>query len=91
MNYILAPQPPIITKLAFRFRLTDQEYVDILSAAKTDVEVQAWLETFNMVTRIDLSDSRTKLGLNKLVEKEILTEQRVNAILNEEISPEERF
>lgn len=91
MNYFLAPQPPIITKLAFRFRLTDQEYVNILSAAKTDVEVQAWLETFNMVTRIDLSDNRTKLGLDKLVEKEILTEQRVNVILNAEILPEERF
>jgi len=91
MTLLVVPQPPIITKLAFRFRLTDQEYVSILSAAKTDVEVQAWLETFNMITRINLSDARTKSGLDKLVEKEILTEQRVNEILNAEVLPDERF
>ena len=91
MTLLVVPQSPIITKLAFRFRLTDQEYVNILAAAKTDVEVQAWLETFNMITKIDLSDARTKSGLDKLVEKEILTEQRVNVILNSEILSEERF
>ncbi len=54
-QFSLPPIPPfvaprmIISKVAFRFRMTDAEYVGVLSAAKTDVEVAAWVETFNMV------------------------------------------
>ncbi len=85
------PQPPIISKLAFRFRLTDAEYVNVLSMAKTDVEVQAWLETFNMATKINLDDPRTSNGLNTLVSKGILTEERVKQILYTSVTQEERF
>ena len=61
---LVGPEPepyiePIVTKLAFRFRLTDAEYVGILVAAKTDVEVAAWVETFNIVSQIKLDDPRT--------------------------------
>ena len=81
---------PIITKLAFRYRLTDAEYVGILSAAKTDVEVAAWVETFNMVTQINLDDPRTKSGLDMMVSKNLLTAERETEILTAPVQPDER-
>lgn len=81
---------PIITKLAFRFRITDAEYVAILAASKTDVEVAAWVETFNMVSQINLDDDRTKSGISTLVAKNLLTNERANEILTAEVQPTER-
>lgn len=75
------PPPPIITKLEFRYRLTDAEYVGILTAAKTDVEVAAWIETFNMVSQVNLDDPRTASGLDMMVSKDLLTEERKTEIL----------
>lgn len=75
------PSPKIITKVAFRFRLKDSEYVAILNAAKNDVEVQAWVETFNMVNSVNLDDPRTKAGLDLLVDKNLLSAARANEIL----------
>lgn len=80
----------IITKLAFRYRLTDAEYVGILSAAKTDVEVQAWVETFNMVTQVNLDDPRTATGLEMMVTKGLLTEERKTEILTAPVEGTER-
>lgn len=84
------PPPPIITKVAFRFRLTDAEYVGILSAAKTDIEVAAWVETFNMSVTIDLDNQRTKDGVQNLVGKNLLTQDRADEILNAPVQPGER-
>lgn len=84
------PIPNIITKVAFRFRLTDAEYVGILSAAKTDVEVAAWVETFNMVSSIDLDNQRTKDGVANLVNKNLLTQARADEILTAPVQPNER-
>jgi len=83
-------RPPVITKVAFRFRLTDAEYVSILSAAKTDIEVAAWLETFNMVSQIDLSNQRTKDGVANLVTKNLLTQARATTILTAPVQESER-
>lgn len=84
------PPPPIITKLAFRYRLTDAEYVGILAAAKTDVEVAAWVETFNMVAQVNLNDSRTASGLEMMVAKSLLTEERKTEILTAPVQDSER-
>jgi hypothetical protein len=84
------PLPNIITKVAFRFRMTDPEYVGILSAAKTDVEVAAWVETFNMVSQIDLDNQRTKDGVTNLVSKNLLTQARADEILTAPVQPGER-
>jgi len=84
------PLPPIIAKLAFRFRLTDAEYVGILSAAKTDVEVAAWIETFNMTSQINLDDPRTASGLDMMVAKNLLTEERKTKILTAPVQDSER-
>jgi hypothetical protein len=84
------PPPPIITKLAFRYRLTDAEYVGILAAAKTDVEVAAWVETFNMVAQVNLDDPRTASGLEMMVAKSLLTEERKTEILTAPVQDSER-
>ena len=85
------PQPPpVITKVAFRFRLTDAEYVGILSAAKTDIEVAAWVETFNMVSSIDLDNQRTKNGVANLVSKNLLTQERATEILTAPVQDNEK-
>ena len=79
-----------ISKIAFRFRLTDAEYVGILGSAKTDVEVQAWVETFNMASLIDIYDSRTVTGLEMMVTKGLLTEERKTEILTAPVEDTER-
>ncbi len=84
------PPPPIITKLAFRYRLTDAEYVGILTAAKTDVEVAAWVETFNMVSQVNLEDPRTASGLEMMVSKNLLTAEREVEILTTPVQDSER-
>lgn len=84
------PLPNIITKPAFRFRMTDSEYVGIIGAAKTDIEVAAWLETFNMVSKIDLDNQRTKDGVANLVSKNLLTQERATEILTAPVQPGER-
>lgn len=89
-KYVPPPEPRVITKIAFRFRLTDVEYVDILNAAKTDIEVTAWVETFNMSVTIDLDNQRTKDGVQNLVRKNLLNQLRADEILNNPIQPNER-
>lgn len=88
-KYVPPPEPRVISKVAFRFRLTDAEYVGILSAAKTDVEVAAWVETFNMSVIIDLDNQRVKDGIQVLVKNNLLTQSRADEILNNPIQPNE--
>jgi len=82
--------PRIVTKLAFRYRLTDAEYVGILTAAKTDVSVAAWIETFNIVSQVNLDDPRTKAGLDMMVSKGLLTAERKTEILTAPVQSDER-
>jgi hypothetical protein len=83
------PPAPAPDKAAFRFRMTDSEYVGILSAAKTDIEVASWVETFNMVSTIDLDSQRTKDGVANLVSKNLLTQARADEILTAPVQPGE--
>jgi hypothetical protein len=84
------PPPPIITKIAMITRFSDAEYTGILSAAKTDVEVQGWLDRFYAANNINLQDSRTVAGMNMMVSKGLLTQPRADAILNDPVQPDER-
>lgn len=85
-----APLPNIVTKVAFRFRFTDAEYAGIITAAKTDAEVQVWYDTLNMVATIDLDNQRTKDGVANLVSKNLLTQDRATEILTAPVQPGER-
>jgi hypothetical protein len=88
--FIPQVEPKIVTKLAFRYRLTDEEFVGIIDAAQTSVPVRAWFETFNMVSQINLADKRTADGLDALVALGLLEEERVKEIIEAPIQPEER-
>jgi len=85
-----APPPPVITKIAMLTRLTDAEYVGILAAAKTDVEIEGWLGRFNAANTINLDDQRTKDGIALLVTKNLLTQARADAILTDPVQDNER-
>lgn len=84
------PLPNIITKVAMITRFTDAEFVAILTAAKTDVEVEGWYARFSAATTIDLDDPRTQAGAALLVSKHLLTQARASAILNNPVQPNER-
>lgn len=88
----VVPEPvyTVVTKVAFRFRFTDAEYAGIITAARTDAEVQAWYDTFNMVATIDLDNQRTKDGVANLVSKNLLTQARADEILTAPVQPNER-
>jgi len=80
----------IITKIAMLTRFTDPEFVGILTAAKTDPEVEGWYARFNAATTINLDDERTVSGINMLVTKTLLTQARAVAILTDTVQPTER-
>lgn len=84
------PLPNIITKIAMITRFTDAEFVGILAAAKTDVEVEGWYARFSAANTINLDDQRTQSGINMLVTKNLLTQARATAILTDPVQPGER-
>lgn len=97
-QFSLPPDPPappvfdswIISKVAMISRFTPQEYVGIVGATKTDVEVQAWYDLFQAASKVDLQDERTVAGINSLVGKNLLTQARADTILTTPAQPNER-
>lgn len=81
---------PIVTKLATIGRFTEAEYEGVLTAAKSDVQVQGWLDRFAAANQINLDDSRTISGINLLVSKNLLTQARADEILTAPVQPNER-
>lgn len=81
---------PIITKLAMISRFTNEEYVGILVAKKTDVGVEAWYDAFYAATNVNLQDPRTINGIEFLVSKNLLTQERATQILTDPVQPNER-
>jgi hypothetical protein len=80
---------PPITRLAMIDRFSDAEYTGILAAAKTDVEVQGWLDRFYAVSKVDLKDPRTIDGVNMMVSKGLLTQARADSILTDPVQNSE--
>lgn len=82
--------PNVITKLALLDRMTDAEFSAILTAAKTDTDVEAWKTRFDVAASIDLDSTRIKAGFDMLVTKTLLTQDRATAILTNPVQPNER-
>jgi hypothetical protein len=71
-----------ITKQQFIDKFTENEFVGILTASKTDVQVEGWLFRFNNADNpIDTLDPRTVHGLELFVSKGLLTQIRAEEIL----------
>jgi hypothetical protein len=87
----VAVESRVITKVSMLTRrLTQAEFVGILTAAKTDVAIEAWKYVFDAASTIDLDGQNTKDGMALLVGKKLLTQARADAILNDPVQPEER-
>lgn len=84
------PLPNVITKLAMIDRFTEAEYEGVLTAAKSDVQVQGWMDRFSSANQVNLDDSRTINGIQTLVSKNLLTAQRGQEILTDPVQPNER-
>lgn len=82
--------PPVITKLAMILRFSEGEYMDVLRAAKTDVEVEMWMDYLHASQMVELTGDRVKKGVNTLVGKGIITSARGSAILNDPVQDSER-
>lgn len=95
--FIAPPEPEpfkrfdewVISKVAMISRLTNAEYVGIVSASKSDPAVEAWYDMFLAASKINLKDQRTIDGLNFLVSKSLLTQARATEILTTPAAPGE--
>ena len=76
----LTPATPL-TKLAFMNRFTMEELAAIYTAAKTAVLVEVFLDKLKLAEEVNLSDAQTISGLQALAVSGLLTEARVQEIL----------
>lgn len=87
MNYIIVDGPgapivpnPNLSLYEFRTRFTLAEKVAIEEAAETDVAIRVVMKDFDTATVIDLTGSHVLDNLMVLVDKMLLTEERVEEI-----------
>lgn len=85
-NYEVLPDPPIpkqtvFSKIDFQKKFTQPELVAIYTEAKSDIEVEVWLDTFKIATEIDTTDEQTLAGMGMLVSKGVITQLRADEIL----------
>jgi hypothetical protein len=75
-----APQK-VITRLAFMNRFTMQELAAIYTAAKTEVMVEVFLEKLKLAEEVNLTDAQTIGGVQALAASGLLSEARVQEVL----------
>lgn len=82
-NAIEAPLTPAtpLTKLAFMNRFTMEELAAIYTAAKTEVMVEVFMDKLKLAEYVDVTDPQTIAGLQALAASGLLTEARVQEIL----------
>lgn len=71
----------VITKLAFMNRFTMEELAAIYTAAKTEVMVEVFLDKLKIAEEVNLADAQTIGGLQALAASGLLTEARVQEVL----------
>ncbi len=76
----LTPATPL-TKLAFMNRFTMEELAAIYTAAKTEVMVEVFLDKLKLAEHVDVTDPQTVAGLQALAASGLLTEARVQEVL----------
>lgn len=84
------PIEQILTKLAFMSRLHDAEYAAFLSALKTDVALELWYEKFKLLNNVDLNDFFIVSGLQLMVQKNVMTQERADVILKSDVAEFEK-
>jgi len=79
-----APDKPVsrpISKLEFMERFTDEELAAIYAAAKTDVRVEVWMDKLKLASEVDLTDARTRAGVEALEALGLIAQGRAAEIL----------
>ena len=71
----------VITKLAFMNRFTMEELAAIYTAAKTEVMVEVFLDKLKLAEHVDVTDPQTRAGLQALAASGLLTEVRVQEVV----------
>ncbi len=77
----------IVSKIDFRKSFTNDELIAIYTAAKTDVQVEIWLDGFKLDVQVDLSEPSVLVGLEFLESKALLASGRAREILGLEPLP----
>lgn len=75
------PEPIIVTRLAFRSLFTLEEKVDLYIEAKTDTVIQVFLDDIAAAQEVDLTYPPLIRGIQYLVYKNIISENRAMQIL----------
>ena len=75
-----------ITKLAMRQRFTVSEMMGIMTASSTIPIVRYLMDNLAIATYVDLARPDTQAGLGILVAYNLVTQERVNAILSTPVS-----
>lgn len=79
-----------VTPLAFMRRFTIQEQAAVLTAAQTDMTVRAVYDRLMMAKDyIDLEDPDVKEGLLLYYSENLITEERMNAIIDTPVAAKE--
>ena len=78
---VASPPAKVITKLAFMNRFTMEELATIYTAARTEVLVEVFLDKLKLAEEINLADAQTIGGLQALAASGLLTDARVQAVL----------
>ena len=89
MPIIKIPEPPktIITKFAFKQRLTQTERIAIREAAAVNPIVYDFEDLLNSAQFVDLTFPDTIAGVQQLEAAGLLTEGRANEILTAPVQP----
>lgn len=82
--------PPLITKLAFKQRLKQEERIAIRTAAQANPVVYDFQNLIDSATFVDLSRQDTIDGLTAIESAGLLAEGRANEILTAPIQDHER-
>lgn len=84
-------QPKVITKLAFKQRLTQAERIAIRAAASSNPIVFDFLDILDSATFVDLQRADTIDGINAMEVAGLLAVGRATEILNAPVQDHERF
>jgi hypothetical protein len=76
-----APSVRTLTKLEYMNRFTDAELAAIYTAAKSNVQVEVWLDKFKLAEEINLDDPSTISGVQALEAAGLLSTGRSAEIL----------
>ena len=78
-----------ITNLAFRNRFTAAEKTALYTAAKTNVDIQIYLDDVSAAAYIDLQRADTRAGVQELETAGLIAAGRALQILDAPVQPDE--